>query len=79
MKVFGGSGSSWEPVDGYTAEIGGAREADEGEVKYSGEISYTFHAPAGASADGISLWFTKYTLSPDGLGFDTKGLRWIEY
>lgn len=78
MKVFGG-GSNWEPGDGYTAPIGGSRETIDGEVKYSGEIGYTFHAPADTSADGISLWFTKYTLSPDGLGFDTKGHEWIEY
>ena len=79
MKVFGGSGSNWEPGDGYTAETGGARKSKNGEVKYSREISYTFHAPLGSSADGISLWFTQKTLSPDGLGFDTKGIEWIEY
>ena len=77
VKLFGAN-SNWKPGDGYTAPIGGAREESDGKVKYSGEIGYTFHAPAGTSADGISLWFTKYT-SPDGLEFDTKGLEWIEY
>lgn len=69
----------WESGDSYVVDIGGSRESVDGTIKYGGNIGYTFHVPAGSSADGISLWFTQKTLSPDGLEYDTKGRKWIEY
>ena len=78
MKMFGGDGS-WEPGDEYTLKIGGSRESAIGDVFLEGRIGFTFSAPAGASADGVSLWFTQKTVSPVNYEFDTKRNRWIEY
>lgn len=78
LKQFEADGV-WEAGDSYVVDIGGARGIIDGSTKYGGSIGYTFHAPAGSSADGIYLWFTQKTISPDGLEFDTKGRKWIEY
>lgn len=64
---------------GYTVKVGGVRESEEGGISYSEEIGFTFHAPAGATADGISLWFTERAMGTEDGRHDTKGKRWIEY
>ncbi len=78
LKQFESEGV-WEAGDSYVVDIGGARESTDGAIKYRGSIGYTFHAPSGSSGDGIFLWFTQKTISPDGLEFDTKGRKWIKY
>ena len=78
QKEFGSNGV-WDPSDGYTVKIGGARDQQKSPVKYGGDIGYTFHAPEGVSADGISLWFIQKTLNPDSREYDTRGKKWIDY
>lgn len=64
---------------GYAVEIGGIREASEGSIFYGGEIGFTFHAPIGSTADGISIWFTERAIGTTDGRYDTKGNRWVEY
>lgn len=64
---------------GYTTDIGGAREVGDGVVTYGGEIGYTFHAPVGSTADGITVWFTERAMGTTDGRYDTKGARWTSY
>ena len=55
--------------------IGGSRSAENGDIKYGGQIRFTFKNPNGNS-DGYNLWIEPV----DGTGdYDTKGKKWIEY
>lgn len=64
---------------GYSVEIGGVRESSKGSVSYGERIGYTFHAPTGSTADGISMWFTERAIGTADGRYDTKGNRWVEY
>ncbi len=66
-------------VGRYSVEIGGVRESSEGAVSYGERIGYTFHAPAGSTADGIMVWFTERVIGTANGRYDTKGNRWVEY
>jgi len=66
-------------VGGYSVNIGGVRDSVEGTVSYGEEIGYSFHAPAGATADGIMVWFTERAIGTEDGKYDTKGRKWIEY
>ncbi len=63
----------------YTIDIGGTRESESGDISYGGEIGFTFHAPAGSVADGISLWFIERAIGTTASRYDTKGVRWTSY
>lgn len=63
----------------YVVDIGGVRDSEKGAATYGEEIGYTFHAPAGATADGIMLWFTERAIGTADGRYDTKGRKWIEY
>lgn len=64
---------------GYTVDIGGFRESEEGSVSYKGRMGYTFHAPNGSKADGIMVWFTERCVGTTDGRYDTKGIKWTSY
>ena len=64
---------------GYTVDVGGVRESKDGSISYKEKIGYTFHAPVGATADGIMVWFTERAIGTTDGRYDTKGARWTSY
>ena len=57
--------------------IGASRDTENGELKYGGEVKFTFKDPDGNNSDGYYIWLVPATT--DTKKFDTKGKEWAKY
>ena len=66
-----------EIIDKNRITIGASRDAENGELKYGGEVRFTFKDPDNtASSDGYYMWLVPVDPTKK---FDSKGKEWTKY
>ena len=57
--------------------IGASRDTENGELKYGGEVRFTFKDPDNtANSDGYYMWLVPVNPTKN---FDSKGKEWTKY
>ena len=57
--------------------IGASRDTENGDLKYGGEVRFTFKDPDnGANSDGYYMWLVPVNPTKN---FDSKGKEWTKY
>ena len=57
--------------------IGASRDTENGDLKYGGEVRFTFKDPDnGANSDGYYMWLVPVAPTKN---FDSKGKEWTKY
>ena len=57
--------------------IGASRDSENGDLKYGGEVRFTFKDPDNAAnSDGYYMWLVPVNPTKN---FDSKGKEWIKY
>ena len=66
-----------EIIDKNRITIGASRETKNGELKYGGEVRFTFKDPDNAAnSDGYYMWLVPVNPTKN---FDSKGKEWTKY
>ena len=57
--------------------IGASRDSENGDLKYGGEVKFTFKNPdSNGNSDGYYMWLVPVNPTKN---FDSKGKEWIKY